>query len=54
MAGDVLLEEYNPNGNIQAAVECDSDACYFYLVGDPETELGTRSVWVRGRASAMG
>ena len=48
----VLLEELNPNGNIQAVVEVDEDVCFFYLVGDPETELGVRSVWVRNLVPA--
>lgn len=52
MADEVLLEEYNPFGNIQAVVELASGACYFYLVGEPSTEFGTRSVWVRNLVAA--
>jgi hypothetical protein len=42
---ETLLEEVNPNGNIQAVVESDDDACYFYLFA-PQAQLGTKSVWV--------
>jgi hypothetical protein len=52
MADDVLLEEYNPYGNIQAVVEVSSGACYFYLVGDADTDFGTHSVWVRNLTAA--
>src|SRR6516225_6527991 len=46
-----LLKEVNPNGNIQAVVESDDDACYFYLFA-PHTQLGTKSVWVRNHTRA--
>jgi hypothetical protein len=49
---ETLLEEVNPNGNIQAIVESDDDACYFYLFSAPDTKLGTKSVWVRNRSRA--
>ena len=52
MADDVLYEDVNPYGNIQAVVEIAGDACYFYLVGAPETDFGTRSVWVRNLIAA--
>ena len=42
-----LLEEVSPFGNVQAVVEADGRACYFYLYGAPDTEFGVRSVWVR-------
>jgi hypothetical protein len=42
-----LFEVVNPNGNIQAVVESDDDACYFYLFAAPDTQFGMRSVWVR-------
>lgn len=44
---EVLLEEVSPFGNVQAVVEADGRACYFYLFGAPDTDFGTRSVWVR-------
>jgi suppressor of fused protein SUFU len=47
-----LLEEVNPNGNIQAVVESDDHACYFYLFAAPDTQLGTKSVWVRNHTRA--
>ena len=49
---ETLLEEVNPNGNIQAVVESDDDVCYFYLFADPDTQLGMKSVWVRNRSRA--
>jgi hypothetical protein len=42
---ELLLEEVNPNGNIQAVVESDDDACYFYLFAAPDTRLEMKSVW---------
>jgi len=33
---ETLLEEVNPNGNIQAVVESDDDVCYFYLFAAPD------------------
>src|SRR5262252_5144389 len=47
-----LLEEVNPNGNIQAVVESDDDSCYFYLFAAPHTQQGTKSVWVRNHTWA--
>ncbi|HJQ59791.1 MAG TPA: suppressor of fused domain protein [Vineibacter sp.] len=41
-----LLEEVNPNGNIQAVVESDGDVCYFYLFAAPDTQFETKSVWI--------
>lgn len=41
---DILLEDVNPNGNVQAIVEVENDACYFYLFGAEDTELGVKSV----------
>ena len=49
---ETLLEEVNPNGNIQAVVESDDDTCYFYLFAAPHTQLGTKSVWVRNHRLA--
>jgi len=49
---EILLEEVNPNGNIQAVVESDDDVCYFYLFGAAETKFGMRAVWVRNRSRA--
>src|SRR5215813_1149498 len=49
---EILLEEVNPNGNIQAVVECDDHVCYFYLFVAPDTQFGMKSVWLaitRGR-----
>jgi hypothetical protein len=43
----VLLEEVNPLGNVQAVVEADGRVCYFYLFGSEEIDFGMRSVWVR-------
>src|SRR5215471_14827203 len=48
---ETLLEEVNPNGNVQAVVESDDDTCYFYLFA-PHTHLGTKSVWVRNQTGA--
>ncbi len=48
----VLLEEINPFGNIQAVVESNGKACYFYLYGAPEIEFGLRHVWVRNLVPA--
>ena len=47
-----LLEEINPNGNIQAVVESDDNVCYFYLLGAPDTQFGMKSVWVRNHTRA--
>ena len=47
-----LLEEVNPNGNIQAVVESDDDVCYFYLSAAPDTQFGVKSVWVRNHTRA--
>jgi hypothetical protein len=47
-----LLEEVNPNGNIQAVVESDDDVCYFYLFAAPGTQFGMKSVWVGNRSRA--
>ena len=52
MADEVLLEDTNPFGNIQALVEVASGACHFYLVAHPSTEIGTKSVWVRNLVPA--
>ena len=49
---ETLLEEVNPNGNIQAVVESDADVCYFYLYAAPDTQLGIKSVWVRNHTRA--
>jgi len=49
---ETLLEEVNRNGNIQAVVESDDDACYFYLFAAPHTQLGMKSVWVRNHTRA--
>jgi hypothetical protein len=43
---EILLEDVNPNGNIQAIVEAENDACYFYLCGASEIEFDVKSVWV--------
>ncbi len=47
-----LLEDVNANGNVQAVVEVENGACYFYLFGAPETELEVKSVWVRNLKAA--
>lgn len=49
---EVLFEEVSPLGNVQAVVEADEGACYFYLFGAPESDFGMRSVWVRNLAAA--
>ena len=49
---EILLEEVNPNGNIQAVVECDDHVCYFYLFVAPDTQLGMKSVWVGNHSRA--
>ncbi len=48
----LLLDEINPNGNIQAVVESDDDTCYFYLYGAPDTKIGMRPVWVCNHSQA--
>jgi suppressor of fused protein SUFU len=52
MPNERLFEEVSPFGNIQAVVEVESQACYFYLFGAPSTEFGMRSVWVRNLVAA--
>lgn len=47
MSDEVLLEELNPNGNLQAVVEAAGGVLYFYLWSDPELDIPTKSVWVR-------
>ncbi len=42
-----LLEEVCPNRNVLAVVEQDDRVAFFYLRGDPTTEFGLRSCWVR-------
>jgi hypothetical protein len=49
---EIVLEEVNPNGNIQAVVESDDDVCYFYLFAAPDIKFGVRSVWVGNRSQA--
>jgi Suppressor of fused protein (SUFU) len=49
---ETLLEEVNPNGNVQAVVESDDDVCYFYLFAAPDTQFETKSVWVCNRSRA--
>jgi len=49
---ELLLEEVNPNGNIQAVVEADENTCYFYLSAAPETQFRMKSVWVRNHTRA--
>jgi hypothetical protein len=49
---EMLLEEVNPNGNIQAIVEADEDVCCFYLFTAPDTQFGMRSVWVGNHSLA--
>lgn len=49
---DVLLEEVNPNGNIQAVVEADEQVCFFYLYGAQDSDFETASVWVRNHIPA--
>jgi len=49
---ETLLEEVNPNGNVQAVVESDDDVCYFYLFAAPDTQFETKSVWVCNRSPA--
>jgi hypothetical protein len=49
---EILFEEVNPNGNIQALVEVEADVCFFYLHGAPETEFGVKTCWVRNLVPA--
>ncbi|MEZ5942524.1 MAG: suppressor of fused domain protein [Planctomycetaceae bacterium] len=49
---DVLLEQVNPNGNVQAVVESTDQAVYFYLYGSPKIEFPMKSVWVRNLTPA--
>jgi hypothetical protein len=49
---EVLLEEVNANGNIQAVVEADDDVCYFYLFPAPDTKFAMKSVWVGNHSRA--
>ncbi len=52
MAGHVLFEEINPNGNIQAVVVQDDRVAYFYLEGSDEIEFETRYCWIRNLVEA--
>lgn len=52
LMGETLFEEVGPLGNVQAVVECDKRACYFYLNGADDTDFGMRSVWVRNLVAA--
>jgi len=45
--GDILAQWMSPNGNLAAIVESTPQCVHFYLSGDPETNFGVRSVWVR-------
>lgn len=49
---EVLLEDIGPNGNIQAVVEADEDASFFYLFGAEDIDFGMRAVWVRNHVAA--
>lgn len=49
---EVLFEEVGPNGNIQAVVEADEGACFFYLFGSEDIDFGMRAVWVRNHGVA--
>ena len=49
---EIIFEDINALGNVQAIVECDRRTCYFYLNGADETDFGTRSVWVRNLVAA--
>src|SRR5262245_697922 len=48
----ILAESMSPNGNIVAVVEATAQCIHFYLSGKPETEFGTRAVWVRNLVPA--
>lgn len=49
----VLLEEVNPNGNVQALVEQEDRVAYLYLYSAEETGLPrVRSCWVRNLSRA--
>ncbi len=49
---DVLLEEVNPNGNLQVMVEADDQVCYLYLNGAPDLQFGVRALWLRNHVPA--
>jgi len=44
---NILAESISPNDNVIAVVEATPQSVHFYLSGKPETNLGTRAVWVR-------
>ena len=48
----VLLDEVSPNGNVLAVVEDDGRSVFFYLHGEPDSEFGVRSTWVRNHRPA--
>jgi len=52
MAGEILLDEASPNGNLGALVEQDERCAYLYLQGPPESQFGVRSCWVRNLVAA--
>lgn len=49
---EVLLEDVNPNGNIQAVVEADEQVSFFYLCPAEGLDFETKSVWVRNHIPA--
>jgi len=52
MATEPLIEDLSPHGSLEAFVEDDGRAVYFYLHGSPESEFGVRSCWVRNLVTA--
>ncbi|PQO34063.1 suppressor of fused domain protein [Bremerella cremea] len=52
MSDELLLEQLNPNGNVQAVVESAGGVINFYLWSDPELEAPMKTVWVRNLAPA--
>ena len=49
---EVLLEEVNPHGTLQAVVEANHSTVYLYLAGPEDSGFGMRSLWIRNLASA--
>jgi hypothetical protein len=51
VTGQVVLEGTSPNG-IDAVVEQDGRVAYFYLFGEPGSNFGMRSCWIRNLVPA--
>jgi len=52
MEPEILLQEINFNGNLQAIVEADGESCFMYLGGPEDSDFDFRAVWVRNLVDA--